>query len=239
MMKFFVAFYILVWFLHPPFPSTCPEKFPWRHISSFVSVQNLQDLTLWQAWRLAGVFHHAQLNLRGSPPSCAETESKQKLCCWGCREHCLDLETNQTVGTVWAKPLIKAWLSRYQSGPSWPHVPTQRGKAFSQHCACSPSPSRLQPGCLRGTWRLSSCSGQLGSPLVTAQAVHPLGWFVLVNEVLQTTRGGLYKFYWVFFWMSPENTSGRHFLFSSALSTSLSDISSTRLFPALKQGKSV
>lgn len=159
------------------------------------------------------------------------------------KEHCLDLESNQTVGTVWAKLLIKAWLSRYQSGPSWPHVPTQSEKAFSQHSTCSPSPSAspscLQPGCLRGTWRLSSCSGQLGSPLVIAQAVHALGWFVLVNKVLWTTRGGLYNFYWVFSWMSPENTSGRNFLFSSVLLASLSDIFSTRLFLALKQGKSI
>lgn len=106
--------------------------------------------------------------------------------------------------TVWAKVLIKAWLSRYQSGPSWPHVATQREKVFSQHSTCSPSPSAspscLQPGCLRGTWRLSTCSGQFGSPVVTAQAVPPLGRFVLVNKVLWTTRGGLYNFYWVFFW---------------------------------------
>lgn len=77
MMKFLMALYILVLFLLPPFSLTCPKKFSWRHIDSFISIQpwssfcttsqNRRDVTLWQAWMRAGVFLHAQVNLRGIP----------------------------------------------------------------------------------------------------------------------------------------------------------------------------
>lgn len=70
--------------------------------------------------------------------------------------------------------------------------------------ACSSS------SCCRGTWMVSSCSRQLGSPLVIAEAALHLGGFILMNKCYDCT-----KFTEVFF-ISPDNTHSRQFLFSSA-----------------------
>lgn len=80
---------------------------------------------------------------------------------------------------------------------AWLTHTVRKSPVFSAFRMAAPAPAQAacsSSSCWRGTWMVSSCSSQLSSPLVIAEAALHRGRFILINK----ERGGLHKVHWVF-----------------------------------------
>lgn len=89
----------------------------------------------------------------------------------------------------------------------------------------------------RGTWRISSCSRQLSSPVLIAEAAISLEWFILINKVLWPIRRGFLKF--IDLLDVSWQLSQLALLIVQCIAVSLLGNFSTRSFLGLKQGKNI
>ena len=206
MMKFLMALYILVLFLLPPFLFKAPRNLP-KGTQILLSLYGpetpstpaLRTTGMWPYGRCEceQVFFIAySLTYVGSLLSLRWTAKGN--CAIGTVEKgttFLRFKITPKTSNCFNKTTTKSLTIQI---PKWAQLTHTVRKspvfsAFRMAARAPPQAACSSSSCYRGTWMVSSCSSQLSSPLVIAEAALHLWRFILINKVLWPIRRGLYK----------------------------------------------